>query len=217
MKLQFEKAKNYIGGDLKGYWDVTFKIDGIRALVTKNSVFSRNGKPLYNLDHLKEKAPMDAEIFCGSWEKTVTAVKKQNGALVDTQNIYSLDPIDDRLFFKTVSNPTEWEIHTLLQHAQIMNYEGLVLRQGSTWLKVKGEETHDVSITNIIEGTGKFIGMLGAFVTARGKVGTGFSDEERRLFFDLNLIGSTIEVECQRLTPGGMFRHPIFKRMRFDK
>lgn len=217
MILKYEKAKNYTGGNLEGNWIVTYKIDGIRALVTKNSVFSRNGKPLYNLDHLKMFAPFDAEIYCGSWEKTVSAVKTHNGAYVDMQFVYSLDPLDDRLYFKNVIDPTEFEIKALLKHAQSMQYEGLVLRQGNTWIKVKGQETYDVEIRGIVEGTGKYKGMLGAFITSKGKVGTGFSDEERKLFFDQVLIGAIVEVECQKLTPDGKFRHPRFKRMRFDK
>lgn len=224
MKLQYEKPKNYEGGDLQGDWDVTLKLDGVRAFILPNGVFSRNGKPLYNLDHLRVNAPMDVEVFCGSWEKTIAAVKTQwphDYRPVDGKHIYSLDPLDEQLFYKTVTDPTELEIKVLLKHAQAMNYEGLVLRQTrygkQTWLKVKGEETYDVKINGLMEGEGKYKGMLGAFFTAKGKVGSGFTDEERRLLFDMSLVGETIEVECQKLTPLGMFRHPRFKRMRFDK
>jgi DNA ligase OB-like domain len=225
MKLQYEKPKKYEGGDLDGDWDVTFKIDGVRAFITPQGVFSRNGKPLYNLDYLKGTTFTDVEVYCGSWEKTISAVKTQwpvDYQPVDIKHIYSLDPLDQRLFYKTVTNPTELEIKLSLRRAQtIGGYEGLVLRQTrygkQTWLKVKGEETHDVKITGVIEGEGKYKGMLGAFLTAKGKVGSGFTDEDRRVLYDLTLVGSMVEVECQKLTPLGMFRHPRFKRMRFDK
>lgn len=215
--MKYNKPKNYEGGDLIGDWDITFKIDGIRAFVTDQGVFSRNGKPLYNLDFLISKAPMDIEVFCGSWEKTVTKVKTRSTQHVLWSEIYSLDPLDTRLFWKTIINPTELKIQAMLQSAIAAGNEGLVLRNGKTWLKVKPFETYDVPISGIIEGTGKYKGMLGAFKTSKGKVGTGFNDEDRKVLYDSTLINSIVEVECQGLTPAGMFRHPRYKRMRFDK
>ena len=217
-KVNYNKPKNWDGKDLKGDWDVSYKIDGIRAFISKNGVVSRNGKPLYNLERFQSQAPMDVEVFCGSWEKTVTKVKTHSAAqYVFDSEIYSLDPLDKRLFVETIYNPTAQDIEILLDEALNSNYEGLVLRQGKKWLKVKGEETYDVRITELQEGTGKYVGMLGAFMTEKGKVGTGFTDDDRQVFFDPALIGTIVEVECQGLTPFGSFRHPRFKRLRFDK
>nr|WP_283842052.1 hypothetical protein [Bradyrhizobium sp. KB893862 SZCCT0404] len=104
-------------------------------------------------------------------------------------------------------------------------YEGLVLRQGDVWLKVKPTETYDVLVTGIIEGTGKHKGRMGALMTPMGKVGTGFSDAERVTFWNYckepddgrGIMGETIEVECMKLTDDGKFRHPRFVRVRPDK
>jgi len=48
-----------------------------------------------------------------------------------------------------------------------------------------------------------------------GNVGTGLTDDQRRQFWAKPPL--TIEVECMELTPDGKFRHPRFKRERFDK
>jgi ATP-dependent DNA ligase len=66
---------------------------------------------------------------------------------------------------------------------------------------------------------------MGALQTAMGKVGTGFTDEDREHFWDLdwnrNPDGTfkpvMIEVSCMQLTPDGKFRHPAFERIRYDK
>lgn len=39
--------------DFTGGWHITRKVDGIRVLMDGENVVSRNGKPLYNMDHLK--------------------------------------------------------------------------------------------------------------------------------------------------------------------
>ena len=97
----------------------------------------------------------------------------------------------------------------------------MVLRQGDRWIKVKPEETHDVTITGFGEGTGKHLGRLGYVTTAKGAVGTGFTDTEREFLWAESkaqrLVGQVIEVSCMQFTPDGQFRHPFFVRMRPDK
>lgn len=102
-----------------------------------------------------------------------------------------------------------------------MGFEGLVLRQGNRWIKVKPFETHDVPITGFVEGRGQHSGMLGIVTTALGNVGSGFSEVERiALWADAQagmLIGQIIEVSYMEFTSTGKFRHPTFIRMRPDK
>jgi ATP-dependent DNA ligase len=81
-----------------------------------------------------------------------------------------------------------------------------------------------VTVTEIIEGTGKHKGRMGALMTPMGKVGTGFTDQERKEWWGRKaLLGNhptlawLIEVECMQLTPDGKFRHPRFLRIRYDK
>jgi ATP-dependent DNA ligase len=97
----------------------------------------------------------------------------------------------------------------------------LVLRQGEQWIKVKPEDTHDVTITGYAEGKGKHLGRLGYVLTAKGGVGSGFTDTERETLWTEakagTLIGQVIEVSCMQITPDDKFRHPFFVRMRPDK
>ncbi|MEE8597957.1 MAG: hypothetical protein V3S69_00265 [Dehalococcoidales bacterium] len=86
---------------------------------------------------------------------------------------------------------------------------------------IKPSETHDVLVTDVIEGTGKYVGMMGALMTPMGKVGTGFTDADRKWFWDTRIVNKDlpllIEVECMSVTKNGKFRHARFKRIRWDK
>lgn len=76
-----------------------------------------------------------------------------------------------------------WRKHVLEE-----NFEGLVLRLNGA-VKVKPIHTLDLAVIAMMEGTGRHAGRMGALVTAfrdpagrfvyAGKVGTGFTDEER--------------------------------------
>jgi len=208
------KPKAFKGKDLKGEWVVSYKYDGVRCLINKGQALSRNNKPLYNLDGHPDG---DYEVFLGTLEDSVSAVRTIQGRHIPADKLYSIDPIDDRLYISTETNPTAEWILGLMNRVVADGHEGLVLRQGDKLFKVKPKETYDVVIRAIEEGKGRNQGKLGAFVTDRGNVGSGLSDIQRSTFFDTDLIGTTIEVECMKLTPAGMFRHPVYIRMRFDK
>lgn len=238
------KARAWNGKDLKGDWQVTLKIDGVRALWSSEGWLSRAGKRLYNIPPpgaLLHGGKADCEVYLGNFKDTIRAVRtmtlKPDTPRITQHHLYSLDPLDDRLNGlpyrsspDVITDPKAATILEALASANRLGYEGLVLRQGETWLKVKPEETVDVLITGAIEGIGKHSGRLGALLTAKGKVGTGFSDKEREDLWarhtDFRLpggllpepvIGCTIEVSCMQFTPDGMFRHPRFVRMRPDK
>ncbi|WWV91966.1 hypothetical protein [Escherichia phage PJNS034] len=132
---------------------------------------------------------------------------------------------DSRLYLFTVQDPTEEFIRKHLEEALAKGDEGLILREADVddpkWLKVKNKETHDVVVTGYQPGTGKHEGRMGALLTTRGKVGTGFTDSERdywqQRWEEGTVVGVTIEVECMELTSTGKFRHPRFIRERLDK
>ena len=209
------KAKLWKGNDLKGLWTVTYKIDGVRAFVKDGEALSRAGKPLYGLSHL---ADGDYEIFCGDWESSITAVRTVGAKPLLEHNAYNLSywNLDPRLKVGEILDPTDEQIEKLLQDALDLRYEGLVLRQGDKWLKVKPVETYDVAITRKFWGKGKHIGRLGGFITELGRVGTGLTDKQREEYLTLP-VGTVIEVDCMSLTPKGKFRHPRFVRVRYDK
>lgn len=233
------------GKDLKGTWHVTIKIDGVRALWVHDQPLStstmgighwesRAGKPLYNIP-----APFisitteqwwpgtDCELYLGSLKETIRACRtirlKPDTPVIRREHLYSLDPLDKRLDLGLVENPTADWINSRLASVNGQGFEGLVLRQGDKWLKVKPHDTYDVRVLGVIEGNGKHKGRLGYIQTIMGDVGTGFSDTEREEIWhrlrhlqigDMNV---TIEVECMQLTPDGKFRHARFIRERFDK
>jgi len=216
------KAKAWKEHDLKGKWQVCRKIDGIRMLRDDmGNPVSRNYKPLYNLDRVDNDI-RDAEIFTGDWETTVTAVKKQTGQPpVRDEWVYSLWPdMDERLNLGVLNDPTVEEIHGIMDRQVSLGDEGLILRSlydPSKWLKVKTKFTADVLVTDLLAGGGKYTGMLGAFITKYGNVGTGLTDADRVLYNDSKYIGSLIEVEYMELTKYNKLRHPRFVRIRNDK
>lgn len=227
------KPKPWNGKDLKGTWEFTLKIDGVRAFWVGDGWVSRNGKPLYNMPRVLN-AQLESgegfEVYCfapgrsskENYKATIERVRAKNKLRpIAADDLYSLSPLDVRLRRFAYLDPTKERIEYELQRALADGYEGLVLRQGDKWLKVKPIETYDVKVTGIIEGTGKHKGRMGALMTDMGKVGTGFSDFERIQWWEAEypeaVAGALIEVECMQLTPAGKFRHPRFVRIRYDK
>lgn len=192
---------------------VSYKIDGVRAHRTSEGVLSRAGKPLYNVTLHCDVA----EVFCGTWEETVSRVRTHLGTPVFDECIYSLNPIDPRLVVGTYTILTEEDVTKLFSKATALGYEGLVLHTDTYLYKVKAVEHYDVPVLSLCEGKGRNKGKLGAVMTPLGKVGVGFSDDERTSFFNDDFIGTVIEVECMSLTPSGKFRHARYVRSRFDK
>lgn len=236
---QFRKVGTWNGKDLKGTWHVTIKIDGVRALWqapdhrgdnTKRGWFSRADKPLYNIPEpdICEQYPFwwpgdNCELYLGNLADTVRACRtkhlKPDTPRITHEHLYSLNPIDPRLDLGLVENPTAEWLTSKLATVNGQGFEGLVLRQGNKWLKVKPHDTYDVRVLSVHEGTGKHAGRLGYVTTHLGDVGTGWSDLERSTWWHQRhrMPGVTIEVECMQLTPDGKFRHARFIRERFDK
>jgi DNA ligase-1 len=225
MEQSINKPFTWTGKALSGEWDVTLKLDGVRAIWHDELGWqSRAGKPLHNIPRWTGGA-RDCELYVGSFRDTIiasrTRIPQDGTPLIRQEHLYGLDQLDPRLQFGTLMNPSADDILRQLTHARAQDFEGLVLRQGDRWLKVKPSETHDIPITDFVEGRGKHAGRLGVVHTPLGNVGSGFSDEERvRLWGDAKadrLIGQVIEVSCMEFTTTDKFRHPRFVRMRPDK
>jgi len=101
------------------------------------------------------------------------------------------------------------------------------LKRSNSLLKVKYVESMDLKVVDMLEGTNKYEGMMGALVVDykgyRVGVGSGFSDEERQRFWDNpeEIIGKTIEVdtfgESKDQLGNISLNCPIFRGVRHDK
>ncbi len=208
-------AKDWNGEDLHGVWDATLKIDGVRAINNGDGIVSRAGKPLFGNIQKLSHLITDAEIYCGSFKDTVSIVRSYDKQ-VRPEHIFSLQPLDKRLFLGTVTDPTAKQIKAAMKAVTDAGHEGMVLRQGTTWLKVKPVHTYDVKVIGWYAGKGKHEGKIGGFITDKGRVGTGLTDKMRATN-PKGWMGETIEVACMGLTDKGMFRQPRYIRHRFDK
>lgn len=179
MNAEINRPRAWNGNKLSGEWSVTLKLDGVRAIWhDEQGWLSRANKPLYNIPPWHQGQPRDCEVFVGSFRDTIRATRtkliKSDTLFILPRHMYGLDPLDPRLHWGTMTNPTPDDILAQLQHANDLGYEGLVLRQRDDWIKIKPEETHDVAITGYCEGKGKHRGRLGYVTTAKGGVGSGF-------------------------------------------
>lgn len=215
------KVKTYDGRPLSGRWDVSVKIDGIQCRRVEDGWVSKSGKKsLYGLDHLLDitKPGEIYEYYAGSWEKSSAIRRKDHVCYIG--DIYQIWPKTDvRLKFAAFSSLSSEKIKNLLDESVSYGNEGIMLRQGDTIYKVKQTRTYDVLVTGIYEGKGKHAGRMGGVETDMGRVGGGWNDAERVMYFlyPEEIVGRTIEVKCMELTKNNKFRHGNKVRIRWDK
>lgn len=128
------------------------------------------------------------------------------------------------------------KIDELLEQMVREDKEGLMLNTDVPYkrtrhkgiLKIKRFYTMDLPITGAEEGSGRLAGRLGAFVLDyKGnevKVGSGFTDEQRRDCWDMcnSLIGQLCEVKYKEIsydknTGLESLQFPVFVQLRADK
>lgn len=114
--------------------------------------------------------------------------------------------------------------------------EGIILKsktgnwedkRSKSQIKFKAELDCDLKIVGVEEGTGKYIGMLGAVICEtsdgilRVNVGSGFSDEQRKELFKENLISKIVAVKYNARIKNKKGEEslflPIFIEIREDK
>ena len=214
------KFKFYTGNEeLKKEWIISRKLDGVHVVIYDHEAFSKAGNKLHNMDfaaHFLDDGHY--ELFDTDWATSVSACKTHKGEPVKLSKLYSLEPLDPRLWEATITNPTDEDIRVLFDKRVALGDEGLIITRGKKRYKLKEEVTVDVRVTGMIEGTGRLEGKLGSLVTEYGKIGTGFDDEMRRLLWDsYRTEGSIVEAKCQGFTKERKMRHARFIRSRWDK
>lgn len=114
------------------------------------------------------------------------------------------------------------EVRALYTKVHDEGHEGLILKDPDAlyerkrswgWIKVKSDElpeTVDLEVVGVQEGTGKYVGMLGALIVDFNgvdvRVGSGLLDEQRREFWLDSVAGPEIEVTY--LVPNPVFGEP---------
>ena len=90
-------------------------------------------------------------------------------------------------------------------------------------MKLKAFFDVDLPVDDLLEGRGKHVGTLGAFVVyhqgVKVQIGSGLSDEIRSEIWDNKekYIGRTIEIRYQEITPDRSLRFPTFVCFRNDR
>lgn len=126
---------------------------------------------------------------------------------------------------KCIDNTNVWK---KAQDFLNKGYEGAVIKdldgvykcgRSRSIQRLKFTDTVDIKITGFYEGEGKHLGKLGGVICGDNRVGSGFSDEERKNIWDnqKKFLGVTIEVKFQEKTEAGALRFPTFVRFRYDK
>ena len=124
--------KSYRGGDLKGCYIFTKKLDGVCVILdTKNrSALSKRGKELNNFEYIFDNYNLHGvfEVFRDNWETSVSLVRsKSSGNTVGIDDLVRLDDPDPKLCLDSVVNPTEYFISNYLSYILSEGNEGLVL------------------------------------------------------------------------------------------
>ena len=143
---------------------------------------------------------------------------------------------------KKVSLVQSWEVENydtakaLFEELLQRGEEGIILKdKRGIWedkrtksqIKFKGEMECDLKIVGIEEGTGKYEGMLGAIIcessdgVVKVRVGSGFSDSQRKNYWKENLLDKIVAVKynCRISNKTGeesLFL-PVFIELRDDK
>lgn len=233
-RTDFVKANTYTGQALKGLFQISWKIDGVRLLYRDGQIVTRNNKVPPGMEKsLTERAKAtireygDCEVYTGSFFSTNGPLQQHDPeeGSITSKHVYPLFPmLDDRLIVGNYVDPTPEKIDYLLGLAVDRGYEGLVIRASTNkrMYRVKPEHTADVRVTGYFEQLDKNKvpkGQLGGFDTNYGKV-TAFTEVDRQAFWvdPEPYVGRMIEVTFKERYYTGKFRYAVkFNRFRDDK
>lgn len=146
---------------------------------------------------------------------SVVAYKERSGILYKMFTLINLMKLSNIDVVRTFYTGTDQnEIWKWLDYAEQHDMEGIMVNMDAPYqckrtkdlIKVKKFYTLDLKVVDIIEGSGRLKGTLGALVVDyKGNlvnVGTGFSDQQRKEFWDNkdDIIDRVIEVKYKEIT-----------------
>jgi DNA ligase-1 len=174
-------------------------------------------------------------IARGEWAAKRTRTFKERRA--DLQRVLEFCIADSRSCVRVVpqtvvNSPSGAELFAARDAFMEQGFEGAMakrldasynFKRSSDLLKIKSFLDADGVVVGVVEGRGKFKGMLGALVVdfdgVTTEVGSGFTDEQRRMLLanSQGILNKHVEVKFQNRTPDGKLRFPVFCRTRPDK
>jgi DNA ligase-1 len=140
-----------------------------------------------------------------------------------------------------VNNYTRNQFLKIMEQQCAKGMEGIVVKdryseylyeKNIAWIKMKSNETADLKIIDIVEGTGKYVGMCGAIVCEgihedtfiSVSVGSGLSDDDRKEFWNNRekYIAKIVEIKYDSITKSKgsesySLRFPRYIKTRPDK
>lgn len=160
--------------------------------------------------------------------------------LKQIQEVDKLIQIYALSFLKTVtvmySGTDQEHIEKCLIEANLNGWEGIMINRNERYqfkrtnaiLKYKSFNTIDLECIGMIEGTGKYEGVMGALCCKFGdnivNVGTGFDDQMRKFIWEQGswIKGKIIEVKYKDITSDAVtglksLQFPVFVQIKTDK
>jgi len=199
---------------------IPFDVDG--EIVVPGSIFDSASGLIRNLDPVPEAVYMvfDGDLRGGKYERYLT----MNQHLLPVKANCPIQIVKQNV----VDN--EEELMEYYQSALDQGFEGIVAcpRDGAyedkrIWWRLVPIKTADCICTGVFEGKGKYENSAGGiYVDFDGhqvKVGTGFTDSDRKKFWEApeHYTGLIGEFEYKEKTKAGSMRQPRFKGWRLDK
>lgn len=216
-----------------------------RALLTQGTVLGdrvfdgelKNGNFNSSVSAVKRDTPLQLKdltrFYC--WE--MLPIHEFPKSLLSYENrrdrlVMNASPDDNFEIVPAYPTFDHHQRNDLYSHFLAQGHEGAIVKRpdgiyvpkrSTDWLKMKVVDDVDLEVFELIEGEGKYQGMLGSAVVyfngVRVYVGSGFSDDERVDFWEHpeKVMSRTIEIQFHEVTPDGSLRHPRFIRVRDDK
>ena len=218
-------------------------LDGEITLLDRGSLSSKEAyKETMKIVRTKDKEKHGIKMLVFDW-MTVADFKEQQCDFpykirrTGAENVFAMN---DFTYFELLPilylGDDTAKITEILEEEIAKGEEGIMIniwdadyefKRTNNLLKVKKFNTCDLRVTGFEEGTGKYVGMLGAFICeykgGQVKVGSGLTDEQRvdvwrnsRDYENLIIEVSYFE-ETKDSTGKLSLRFPTFKDFRFDK